>query len=81
MDEREKAGGVVIWQWPRKRWQQHYPKWGVRLYRMTWENPHPEKEIATIDLVSAMKHTAVFVIAITVDRSGHPGQSFRLPYT
>jgi tetratricopeptide (TPR) repeat protein len=67
MPESERSGGEVAWKGPQKRYKQFYPDWGVRLYRMTWENPHPEKEIATIDLVSAMRDSAVFIIAITVD--------------
>lgn len=41
--------------WDRQVWH----RWGhrghesLRLYRMAWENPHPEKMIETLDVVSA----------------------------
>jgi beta-galactosidase len=66
MPEVERAGGVVAWQGPQQRWATNYPNAGVRLYRLTWENPHPAKTIAAIDLVSGMEKPAVFVLAITV---------------
>jgi WD40 repeat protein len=67
MADAETTGGTVAWRGPQVRWKDHYPDWGVRLYRLTWENPHPDKEIATLDLVSAMQGPAVFVIAITAE--------------
>jgi hypothetical protein len=41
----------------------------VRVYRMTWENPHPDKKIATIDFAGKKEETpaAPFVIAITAE--------------
>jgi hypothetical protein len=66
MDDNERDGGVVAWAGPQPRWgvQQDV---GVRLYRMTWENPFPEKEIDGFDLVSQMQAPAVFVLAITLE--------------
>jgi hypothetical protein len=39
----------------------------IHLYMTTWENPRPEAEIATVDLVSARRVAAPFVVAITVE--------------
>ena len=35
---------------------------------MTWTNPHPEKEIATLDVLSAGKECDPFLVAVTVER-------------
>ena len=40
---------------------------GVRLFKTTWTNPHPESEIATIDFASAMNPPAPFLIAMTAE--------------
>jgi hypothetical protein len=39
----------------------------VRLFKTTWVNPMPEKEIVSIDYTSAMANAAPFLIAITVE--------------
>jgi hypothetical protein len=41
----------------------------VRVYRMTWENPHPDRKIASIDVTGRKEETvgAPFVIAITAE--------------
>jgi len=39
----------------------------VRLYKSTWENPTPEVEIQTIDLVSRHGGPAPFLVALTVE--------------
>jgi hypothetical protein len=38
---------------------------GLRLYLATWENPHPEKAIDTIDYISEMTNAAPFCVAIS----------------
>jgi hypothetical protein len=38
----------------------------VRLYLTTYENPHPDLEVTSIDLVSEMTTAAPFLIAMTV---------------
>jgi hypothetical protein len=35
--------------------------------RAVWKNPHPERTIATLDLISAMRAEAPFVVAITLE--------------
>ena len=40
----------------------------VRLFDMAWTNPHPEKEIASLDVLSAGKECDPFLVAVTVLR-------------
>ncbi len=40
----------------------------IRLYAVTWTNPHPDKEIATIDVVSSVSACDPYLIAVTVER-------------
>jgi hypothetical protein len=42
----------------------------VRLYLMTWKNPHPKKEVATIDFVATAADSGVapFCVAITAEK-------------
>ena len=40
----------------------------VRLFAMTWTNPHPEKEITTLDVVSAGTLCDPFLVAATLER-------------
>jgi hypothetical protein len=39
----------------------------VRLYQTSWENPLPQVEVESIDLVSAMPFYPSFLVAITVE--------------
>lgn len=39
----------------------------IRLFKTTWTNPEPEKEITSIDYISSMSEAAPFLIAITAD--------------
>ena len=39
----------------------------VRLFKTSWVNPMPEKEIASLDYISAMATAAPFLVAITAD--------------
>jgi hypothetical protein len=40
----------------------------VRLLATTWTNPHPEKEVATLDILSAGTECDPFLVAVTVER-------------
>ena len=40
----------------------------VRLFARTWTNPHPEKEIATLDVISAGTLCDPFLVAATLER-------------
>ena len=48
------------------------PAGGVlRLYLSAWKNPHPEKEVASLDYVSAVERdSAPFCVAMTVEEPG-----------
>jgi hypothetical protein len=39
----------------------------LRLYLTSYENPHPEKEVVSVDFVSAMTTAAPFLVAMTVE--------------
>ncbi|MBT5928426.1 MAG: hypothetical protein HOH33_17630 [Verrucomicrobia bacterium] len=39
----------------------------LRLYKTTWNNPHPDKVISAIDYVSSMKDTSSFLLGITAE--------------
>ena len=39
----------------------------IRLFQRIYENPRPDAEVATIDLISANANAAPFVVAITVE--------------
>ena len=39
----------------------------IRLFAITWTNPHPEKVIATIDVLSSGKECDPFLVAATLD--------------
>ncbi len=40
----------------------------IGLWALTWTNPHPDKEIATIDLWSSVSACDPYLIAVTVER-------------
>ena len=60
-----KEGTTVAWRgansWSRRE------GYDVAVYDFRWPNPHPELEITTIDLKSAMTVAAPFLIAITAE--------------
>ena len=37
------------------------------LYLKSWDNPHPDKMIETIDFISTKKLAAPFLVALTVE--------------
>jgi len=39
----------------------------IRLFKFTWNNPKPEERIESIDLVSALPASPLFVVAVTAD--------------
>jgi hypothetical protein len=43
------------------------PESSLRLYRTTFTNPQPDKEIVTMDYVSAMTEAAPFLVGLTVE--------------
>ena len=53
-------GSIVAWTGTNRLGQ-------VRLFQTSWENPLPEVEVESIDLVSAMSFYPTFLVAITVE--------------
>ena len=39
----------------------------VQLFKFTWQNPRPQVEIRSLDVISAVTNAAPFVVAITVE--------------
>jgi hypothetical protein len=66
-DEPEPTKAKIAWSGENKYATDRGSK--VRVYRMTWENLHPDKKIASIDFVGKKEETpaAPFVIAITAE--------------
>lgn len=57
----------------KKAWEgQNEPAKGfdasIRLYLTTWENPHPGKQVVSIDYISTQTDAAPFCVAMTVER-------------
>lgn len=46
---------------------QAVPPSRLRVYQRSWENPRPNEEVVSLDLVSTMTASAPFVIAVTVE--------------
>jgi hypothetical protein len=42
----------------------------IRLFALDWNNPHPEKTVATIDVESKVTQCDPFVLAITLEKKG-----------
>jgi RNA polymerase sigma factor (sigma-70 family) len=40
----------------------------IRLFDLTWTNPHPEKEVAALDILSAGTQCDPFLVAVTLER-------------
>jgi RNA polymerase sigma factor (sigma-70 family) len=40
----------------------------IRLFDLTWTNPHPEKEVAALDILSAGTACDPFLVAVTLER-------------
>lgn len=53
--------GAVVW----TTYQDNGPP--LRLFLSTWDNPHPETEIASIDYVSTLTYSAPLLVAISVE--------------
>ena len=46
----------------------HNPGIKVRLFAITWTNPHPEREIAALDVLSSGDDSDPFLAAVTLSR-------------
>lgn len=63
----EPTRGRVAWQGENEGAKQFRAT--IRLYLMTWENPHPGKTVTSIDYASTMTNCAPFCVAITAERA------------
>jgi len=61
-DSSEVSGGKVAW-------TGENPLSPIRLYTMTWENPHPDKIVTTIDFTSPDTVCAPFLVAMTAEET------------
>lgn len=59
----------LAWSGRNKTMELNSPKWRIRLFDMSWPNPHPEKIVQTIDIISAGTLCDPFVVAITAERN------------
>lgn len=67
-DEAPTSRGNIVWTGENDRAAMLDAK--IRLYLSTWENPHPDKEIASIDYIGKKSETpcAPFCVAITLEK-------------
>lgn len=67
-DEAKTTRGKIVWNGENQRATEVGAK--IRLYMMSWENPHPEKTIKSMDYVGKKSETpaAPFCLAITLER-------------
>jgi len=56
-------GAVLAWEGSNERVKDQ--GMDLKLYHYTWENPMPEVEIASVDLVSSMNDTGYMLYGIT----------------
>jgi hypothetical protein len=64
-DTRETDQGVVVWRGSNPAVKGRGGR--LRIYLSTLENPEPEKEIQSLDIVSALTRSGPFLIALTIE--------------
>jgi RNA polymerase sigma factor (sigma-70 family) len=65
-DAKEPSRGKKAWEGINENAKKYNAK--LRLYVTTWDNPHPGKEVVSIDYISTMTDCAPFCVAMTVER-------------
>jgi hypothetical protein len=67
-DEATTTRGKVVWSGENDRAAMLGAK--IRLYMTSWDNPHPDKQIATIDYLGKKSETpcAPFCVAISLEK-------------
>jgi hypothetical protein len=63
----EPAVPEPVWRGPLPRWSEDWPDAGARLYMLSWDNPHPEVKITSLELVSLRTQCAPFIIAVSLE--------------
>ncbi len=69
-DTRELARAIVAWKGTNPAAEAKGRK--LALFRMTWENPHPDKKVVSIDYISTLTDAAPFCVAMTVEAVFEP---------
>ncbi len=62
-DDKEPTRGKVAWKGSNEAAKAMGKS--LWLFSLTWKNPHPEKKVVSLDLVSAMTEAAPFVVTMT----------------
>jgi hypothetical protein len=67
-DQKAPTAGKAVWEGENEASKGFEAK--IKLYAKTWENPHPEKKVASIDFVSTSftESVAPFCLAMTLER-------------
>ena len=60
-------GTELAWAGSNSAIKQRQPESSLRLYKSTFDNPEPDREISTIDYVSALTDAAPFLVGLTVE--------------
>ncbi len=58
----------IAWKGANPRVEQNKENVELRLFAFDWTNPHPEKEIARMDAVSATAKSDPYLVAVTLER-------------
>jgi hypothetical protein len=61
------AGSERAWAGSNPLIKKFWPDESLVLYRSAFDNPHPEKTVATVDYVSTVTGTAPFLAGLTVE--------------
>jgi hypothetical protein len=64
--------------WTGENEASHKLGYHIQLYSYTANNPFPDEEITTIDFVSAMTHSAPFLIGITIEPNEPTYEGFKM---
>ncbi|HZV36536.1 MAG TPA: hypothetical protein VFB72_18305 [Verrucomicrobiae bacterium] len=60
-------GTELAWVGTTPSMQERSPESSLRLYKSTFDNPHPDRELLSIDYVSTLTNAAPFMVGMTVE--------------
>lgn len=58
----------LAWAGTDRAFERRFPQFSVRLYRTTFINPHPDRVIASVDFVSALRGAAPLLEGLTIEK-------------
>lgn len=61
------AGSELAWTGSNPRIKEDKPEESLRLYQSSFDNPHPEREVSSIDFVSTVTDAAPFILGLTLE--------------